>query len=287
MIIYNAAVTRLLATGMASLILVLNSFTALTGMVWWIFDDGPLAQSPRDVLTEQSDFGAVRAFGDRPGEDTETAALETVDDLVTAGGLDRDVVVVALPTGSGWVDPDQVEAVEQWADGDVATVSVRYARVPSAVAYLLRPELAEQSATHLLQAVVDRVGELPEDERPEIVVHGQSLGVVAGMAALEALETLETGVSAALWQGRPGTVAAPASAACTVDAVNQDDPVAALGWGLFADPVAAVGVLADLPGSESAAAGTLHSYQPVLPPDGCTDGVGQEGTGTLRILNGR
>jgi len=112
-----------------------------------------------------------------------------------------------------------------------------------AVAFLLCTELAETSATHLLQEVVDRVDELPESERPEIVVHGQSLGEVAGMAAL--------------------------------------------GWGLFADPVAAVGVLADLPGSESAAAGTLHSYQPVLPPDGCTDGVGQEGTGTLRILNGR
>lgn len=265
-------VTGLLATGMATLILVLHSVSALTGVAWWMFDAGPLAQHPRDVLAEVSPHGAVRVFGDHPGQDAAVAARDTVDDLVAAGGLQRDVVVVAMPTGSGWVDPDQVEAVEQWADGDVATVAVRYARVPSAVAFLLCPELAEASATHLLQEVVDRVDELPESERPEIVVHGQSLGVVAGMAALEALET---GVSAALWQGRPGTVAAPASAACTVDAVNQDDPVAA------------VGVLADLPGSESAAAGTLHSYQPVLPPDGCTDGVGQEGTGTLRILNGR
>lgn len=280
-------VTGLLATGMATLILVLHAVSALTGVAWWMFDAGPLAQHPRDVLAEVSPHGAVRVFGDHPGQDAAVAARDTVDDLVAAGGLQRDVVVVAMPTGSGWVDPDQVEAVEQWADGDVATVAVRYARVPSAVAFLLCPELAEASATHLLQEVVDRVDELPESERPEIVVHGQSLGVVAGMAALEALEALETGVSAALWQGRPGTVAAPASAACTVDAVNQDDPVAALGWGLFADPVAAVGVLADLPGSESAAAGTLHSYQPVLPPDGCTDGVGQEGTGTLRILNGR
>ena len=273
----------MLATGMATLILVCIRSRPHRGRLR-MFDSGPLAQHPRDVLAEVSPHGAVRVFGDHPGQDAAVAARDTVDDLVAAGGLQRDVVVVAMPTGSGWVDPDQVEAVEQWADGDVATVAVRYARVPSAVAFLLCPELAEASATHLLQEVVDRVDELPESERPEIVVHGQSLGVVAGMAALEALET---GVSAALWQGRPGTVAAPASAACTVDAVNQDDPVAALGWGLFADPVAAVGVLADLPGSESAAAGTLHSYQPVLPPDGCTDGVGQEGTGTLRILNGR
>ncbi|HIW90461.1 MAG TPA: alpha/beta-hydrolase family protein [Candidatus Corynebacterium avicola] len=266
----------MLATGMASLVLVLNSFTALTGMVWWIFDDGPLAQSPRDVLTEESEYGAVRVFGDRPGEDTETAAQETVDDLVAADGLDRDVVVVALPTGSGWVDPDQVEAVEQWADGDVATVSVRYARVPSAVAYLLRPELAEQSATHLLEEVVDRVGELPEGERPEIVVHGQSLGVAAGTAAMEAVSDTSdegTAVSAALWQGRPGTVSAPEDAACTVDSVNADDPVGALGWGLLTNPVAGVGVLADMPGSESATPGTLHTYLPVLPPDGC---VGEE-----------
>ncbi len=241
------------------------------GAVWWVFDEGPLMQHPRDVLTEPSPVGAVRVYGDHAGQDAGRAARETVDDLVAAGGLARDVVVVALPTGSGWVDPGQVEAVEDWAGGDVATVSVRYAHTPSAVAYLMRPELAEDSAAALLQEVVDRVAGLPEDRRPDVVVQGQSLGVAAGVAAVGRVGESGGGapVAAQLWQGRPGTVDAPAADRCTVDMVNDDDPVAKLHPRLAVDPLAAVGVLADLPGSASSTPGTRHSYRPVLPPAEC------------------
>jgi uncharacterized membrane protein len=245
----------------------------LAGALWWVFDEGPLRQQPRDVLTEPSPVGAVRVFGDHPGQDVGRAARETVDDLVAAGGFARDVVVVALPTGSGWVDPDQVEAVEAWADGDVATVSVRYARTPSAVAYLMRPDLAEDSATALLQEVVDRVAGLPETRRPDVVVQGQSLGVAAGTTAVERVGGAEgsagPAVAAQLWQGRPGTVDAPAADRCTVDQVNDDDPVAHLDLRLLASPAAAARVLVDLPGSASATPGTRHSYRAVLPPREC------------------
>lgn len=245
------------------------------GAAWWLFDSGPLAQHPRDVLTEDSPLGAVRVFGDRPGQDASDAARDTVDELVDAGGLDREVVVVALPTGSGWVDPDQVEAVEKWAGGDVATVAVRYARTPSAVAYLLRPETAAESATALLQEVTDRVATLPGSQRPAVVVQGQSLGVAAGVAAVEAVaDPAGADVTAAqLWQGRPGTVPAPDADRCTVDEVNTDDPVAELGVGLLTRPATAVRVLADLPGSASSVPGTRHTYRPVLPPDGCVSGL--------------
>jgi uncharacterized membrane protein len=262
----------------------------LGGALWWVFDEGPLRQQPRDVLTEASPVGAVRVFGDHPGQDVGRAARETVDDLVAAGGLAREVVVVALPTGSGWVDPVQVEAVEAWAGGDVATVSVRYARTPSAVAYLMRPDLAEDSAAELLQEVVDRVAGLPEARRPDVVVQGQSLGVAAGTAAVQRLAAPgesavsgESGVSAQLWQGRPGTVDAPAADRCTVDRVNDDDPVARLDLRLLASPVVAARVLADLPGSASTTPGTRHSYRPVLPPREClTLNASREFQGSVR-----
>ncbi|AHW62903.1 Hypothetical protein CGLY_02275 [Corynebacterium glyciniphilum AJ 3170] len=243
----------------------------LAGATWWVFDEGPLMQRPRDVLTETSPVGAVRVFGDYPGQDADGAARETVDALVADGGFSKDTVMIALPTGSGWVDPEQVEAVEDWADGDVATVSVRYAHTPSAVAYLMRPDLAEASATALLQEVLDRVSGLPQDQRPEVIVQGQSLGVGAGTAAVKNVTDAgtRTPVAAQLWQGRPGTVDAPEQDRCTVDQINDDDPVAKLNLRLAVNPLAAVGVLADLPGSASSTPGTRHSYQPVLPPDGC------------------
>jgi hypothetical protein len=263
----------LLATLIATLLLLQHVLVALSGVVWWAFDDGPLAQHPEDVLAEASPVGAVRAFGDYPGADPTLAAQDTVDDLVAEGGLEKSTVMVAMPTGSGWVDPDQVEAMEQWADGDIASVAVRYGRTPSAVTFLMRPEVAVESATALLKEVTERVAALPEQDRPDVVVHGQSLGVVAGMEAVETVDAAapadDSPVAAQIWQGRPGSQDAPESDRCTVDAVNADDPVADLDWDLAADPGEALGVLADLPGSESATPGSLHSYRPELPPEGC------------------
>ena len=238
--------------------------------VWWSLDSGPFAQSPRDVLTEASPVGAVRVFGDYPGTDATTAARDTVDALEAAGGLDRSYVSIDLPTGSGWVDPDQVEAMEDWADGDIASVSVRYSSAPSAAVLLLQRDLAENSAEALIREVADRVATYPDNDRPEIIVHGQSLGAAVGSDILDADPALADAVSVALWQGLPGGDDDPAPAdRCTVSELNDDDPVGKLSLSLLADPVEAVKVLTDLPGSEQSPVGSGHSYGGVLPPAGC------------------
>lgn len=247
---------------------------AVVAVVWWSLDSGPLAQQPRLVLTERSEAGAIRVYGDHPDVDLTTAAELTVDDLAAAGGFDRDVLVVALPTGSGWVDPAQVLALERRAGGDVATVSLRYSAAPSAVVYLVRPSLAVHSARALLSAVTDRLAMIPPADRPSLIVHGQSLGALAGARALED-RSVARYVDARLWQGRPGVAAPPevttppAVEACTVSAINPDDPVAALTLELLLRPRDAVRVLTTLPGSASARPGSLHNYTPITAPPGC------------------
>lgn len=226
---------------------------------------------PRDILTEPAPAGAVRVFGDYPRTNPDVAARETVNALVDAGGLEKEVLLVALPTGSGWVDPSEVEAMENWAEGDIATVAVRYARVPSAVAFTLRPGLAVDSAQALLDELSSRLERIDPALQPKVVVYGQSLGAQAGV---QALQESELPVAAQLWQGRPGSAHAPELGSCIADISNQDDPVAQLGWNLAQDPVRAVRVMAALPGSASATPGTAHSYLPVLPPAHCLSGVG-------------
>lgn len=238
--------------------------------LWWAMDSGPLARAPRDVLTEPSPAGAVRVFGDHPGTDPSTAARETVDALVDAGGLDRAVLSVDLPTGSGWIDPDQVEGLEQWAHGDIASVAVRYSAAPSAGVLLMHRDLAEASATALLKEVTDRVDALPADRRPQLVVHGQSLGALVGSDILDRDPGLADLVSAVLWQGMPGGADDPAPAdRCTVSQLNADDPVGQLSTDLLRHPRQAVRVLTALPGSENSPVGTGHSYGAALPPAGC------------------
>jgi hypothetical protein len=243
-----------------------------TAAAWWALDSGPFARSPRDILTETSPTGAVRVFGDHPGQDARTAARETVDALDRAGGLDRRVLSVDLPTGSGWVDPDEVTALERWAGGDIASVSVRYSAAPSAAVLLLHRDLAVDSARALLHEVVDRVDRRDPARRPAIVVHGESLGAFVGTEVLTD-PRLDAAVASRLWQGTPGGAHAGAptgpGARCTVADLNDDDPVGQLSTRLLVHPVQALTVLTDLPGSENRPAGSGHSYRPVLPPAGC------------------
>ncbi|MGP6174516.1 alpha/beta-hydrolase family protein [Corynebacterium sp. A21] len=239
-------------------------------LTWWAFDSGPLSSSPELALTQASEVSAVRVYGDHRGIEDGEAARRTVTELRTAGGFDREILVVMLPTGSGWVDPEQVSALERWAGGDIATVSMRYSAAPSAVVYLLNPNRARESAAALLHEVGQHLAQLPELERPALIVQGLSLGAAAGRESLEEL-ALPVPVAARLWQGAPGGAARPAPVdPCTVSAINADDPVAALNPGLLWDRGAgAVETLWALPGSDSREPGSGHRYLPVLPPAGC------------------
>lgn len=239
-------------------------------VVWWSMDSGPLARTPRDVLTETSPFGAVRVYGDYPHDDATTSARRTVDALASTGGFARSVVAIMIPTGSGWVDPKEVEALEAANGGDIASVSLRYSSAPSAAVMLMHRDRAEESAKALISEVVDRVNALPSKERPRIIIHGQSLGASVGIDTLHAEPQLNDAISARLWQGLPGGIERPAPTdRCTVSAMNPDDPVGKLSASLLAHPMSALTVLKDLPGSEHKAPGSSHSYYPVLPPAGC------------------
>ena len=254
---------------------------ALSSAAWWTFNSGPLTGDPEIVLTEPSPSGAVRIYGDSPESPPEESAAKAVDALAANGGFARSTLVVALPTGSGWVDPKEIAALERQAGGDLATISMRYSRAPSGAVFALRPEVAEDSAHALLSAVVERMRAMESQSRPRLIVHGQSLGAQAGEAALTDRSLLPL-VSAVLWQGRPGEEFSSTSNAaplgdCALSAVNGDDPVTKLSWRLLADPAEAVSVLSRLPGSESKTPGTAHSYVPLLPPEHCTSDVADDG----------
>ncbi|WP_245802109.1 alpha/beta-hydrolase family protein [Corynebacterium pacaense] len=248
-------------------------------ILWWVFDSGPLSSSPRMVLTEGSAVGGVRVYGDHRELSDEDAARTTVDDLESAGGFSRRVLAVAIPTGSGWVDDMQIEALESWAEGDISTVSMRYSAAPSAVVYLLHRDRAINSVRALLTELKMRLDRMPENLRPKVIVQGQSLGAYAGEVVLRD-PGLDSFIAVRIWQGLPGgaTTSAsnqaprhtPARAAetCTLSVVNDDDPIAKLGPDLIGDPEL-ISTLRAIPRSHLQRRGTGHSYLPALPPIGC------------------
>lgn len=268
---------------------------AVGDAAWWALDSGPAASSPRLVLTEPSPVVALRVSG--------PDAVSAVAELDHRGGLRKSVVVVALPTGSGWVDPAQVAELEKWAEGDLATVTTRYSRAPSAAVLLLRPERADDAARELLAAVLDRVERMPPPDRPSVLVYGQSLGARAGMRAVGSVGRGR--VAAVLWQGVPGggtgagRVGSAGSERCVVDSRNDDDPVVVLRPRLLWDPrargrdtvpwlpvVSFLRTAAALPGSLATPTGSGHRYQPVLPPAGCLPAPGRVGRSSGKSVSG-
>ena len=70
---------------------------------------------------------------------SEQRAALAVEELERTGAFDREVLVVATSTGTGWIDPDASEALELMYRGDSAIVSMQYSFLPSWISTLRRP----------------------------------------------------------------------------------------------------------------------------------------------------
>lgn len=184
------------------------------------------AAASDQVLVTPSPVGAVRAYaGIADSVDDAARARVAVDRLVTAGGLTREHLVVVIPTGSGWVNPDFVSGVERRFGADVATVSMQYDTRPSWIAFLLDREGATDGARTLLDTVAATVFRLPEPQRPQVHVVGESLGATAGQAVLRdpAAGGLRVLVCSTFWLGTPG--GGRTGLPRETIAANADDPV--------------------------------------------------------------
>ena len=123
----------------------------------------------------------IRAYAGLDSAATaEQRARLAVEDLARAGGFGRRTLVVVTTTGSGWVDPGAVDSVEYMTGGDSATVSMQYSYLPSWMSYLVDQERAREAGRALFDAVYDRWSRLPMDNRPRLVVVGESLGSFGG-----------------------------------------------------------------------------------------------------------
>jgi len=126
----------------------------------------------------------VRAYaGLRSADSAEERAELAVNDLERAGGFEREVLVVATSTGTGWIDPDASESIEQIYRGDTAIVSMQYSFLPSWISFITDLDKASEAGTELFNEVYERWSVLPADDRPKLLVFGLSLGSFGAEAA--------------------------------------------------------------------------------------------------------
>jgi uncharacterized membrane protein len=164
---------------------------------------GPSPAGIRNVVGRPAQE-PIRAFaGVESADEVEERAALAVDDLERAGGFERSNLFVITTTGSGWVDPASVDTIEYLTAGDSATVAMQYSYLPSWVSYLADQEKAREAGRELFDAVYGRWLTLPEGERPNLYVAGESLGSYGAEFAFSGEFDLANRVDGAVFAGPP------------------------------------------------------------------------------------
>jgi uncharacterized membrane protein len=144
----------------------------------------------------------IRAYAGLNSADgiTETAEL-AARELQRAGGLRRAVIAVGTTTGTGWINEAEADALEYMYNGNTAVVSMQYSFLPSWLSFLVDKNNARHAGQALFEAVDRLVRQLPEAQRPKLVVFGESLGSFGGEAPFMSLNNVLARTDGALFSG--------------------------------------------------------------------------------------
>lgn len=138
---------------------------------------------------------------DTPDERVDLAMAE----LERTGALDRSLLVLASPTGTGYLNYTANSAWEYLTRGDCATLTLQYSVRPSPLS-LDRVDDGRQQNHALWMAVAEALGARAPADRPKVVLFGESLGAHTSQdpflhSGTRGLHSLF--ISRALWLGTP------------------------------------------------------------------------------------
>jgi len=164
---------------------------------------GPTRESISDFLGVEAKQPLRVYVGLSSRETVEERATLALDELLRVGGFKRKLLVVATPTGTGWLDPGAVDTLEYLHGGDTAIVTLQYSYLPSWLTILVDPSRSRDSATALFDAIYGHWKSLPIDARPQLYLHGLSLGALGSAASADLFTVFEDPIQGGLWSGPP------------------------------------------------------------------------------------
>ena len=188
----------------------------LPGSAASMIDWGAMGQPGRNFILNGPTAATISAFSGRPakepirvyvgladGDGPEARAQLALEELKRVGAFDRKVLVVASPTGTGWLDPGGHDPLEIMHDGDIATVAVQYSYLQSPLALIFETQSGLVQASATTQTIYDYWRTLPSDARPDFYLHGISLGAWSSMYSFDIFRVINDPVQGALWTGPP------------------------------------------------------------------------------------
>ena len=165
--------------------------------------DGPSKEEIEAVLGREA-MQPIRVYaGFNTGDTLEERAQIALAEMIRVGGFDRSTLIIATSTGTGWLDPSAVDSVEFLHAGDTAIVTMQYSYLPSWLTLIVEPEVAQQAANALFMAIFSHWTRLPHDHRPELYLHGLSLGALGSEFSADLTSILTDPIHGALWSGPP------------------------------------------------------------------------------------
>jgi uncharacterized membrane protein len=175
-----------------------------------------LGRAGREMVAAGPDRAAIEAAAGPPAreplrvyvglnaaETPQARAELALAELLRIGAFDRGTLVIATPTGTGWIDPESQAALEFVLRGDVATVSVQYSYLASWIALLADPDYGVETARAVFAAVYGHWRSLPRDARPRLYLHGLSLGALNSDLSHDLYQVVGDPYDGALWSGPP------------------------------------------------------------------------------------
>lgn len=182
---------------------------------------GPAKDEISEFLGEKAKTPLRVYVGLRADDAHRERAELALAELKRVGAFDRKLLVVATPTGTGWIDPNAVDTLEYLHGGDTAIVSMQYSYLPSWITLLVDPERPRKSARMLFETIYAHWKTLPKAKRPKLYLQGLSLGSLGSELSAQMFTIFEDPIQGALWSGPPF---ASSSWAALTAARNADSP---------------------------------------------------------------
>lgn len=164
---------------------------------------GPTAKQISD-FTGQPAKAPIRVYaGLNSADSLEDRAKLVLDEMIRVGAFDRKVLVVVVPTGTGWMDPAAMDTLEYLHGGDTAIAAMQYSYLTSWISLLVEPGYGSAAGRELFRAVYGYWTDLPKETRPKLYLQGLSLGAYGSEQSFRLHEVLADPFQGAVWSGPP------------------------------------------------------------------------------------
>ncbi len=187
-----------------------------TGSPASLLDWDTLGRTGENFVTKGPDKADLEQFFEKPAlkplrvyvgyrsaDSFEARAQLALQELIRVGGFERSKLIIATPTGTGWLDPSAVDTIEYIHRGDTAIVTMQYSYLPSWLTLWLNPRKARESAAALYRTIHAHWRTLPVENRPDMYLYGLSLGSHGAETSIDLPSLISDPIQGGVFAGPP------------------------------------------------------------------------------------